>query len=210
MQYANTLVPFPQIVQSHLVHFILSAVIILFLLCLAVSTFFKKSNVFLIISLFALAVCCGIFAITYASNVASISANIEIPEITRSNLKTTNLLHLARFALFALGYVILGAVAVFARMGKTKATNLWWLAGALFLLVVGVAVIFAVTIAIQNFEQVEQVVRMFVNGWYSIVEFFMELTKLIGTASMFFGTSVMSLINCILLGTYLKKLSKIA
>ena len=209
--YLNALtghITISQLLQAYTLSNLFYGAIIFCILCTAVAAFFKKSNIFLIISLFALAICLAIPAATSAYSGIQTSASVNMPLELRSKLVTAQILDSVRMGMFSLGFLVIGMVAIFARMGKTKAVNLWWLAAAFFAIAIIAALIYAVINIKANYEHTVQQIKMFLDGWYSFIEVFSAFLISYCAPALFIGTSVMNLINAILLGTYLKKLSK--
>lgn len=184
------------------------AFIILAIICAAVATFFKKSNVFLIISLFAVATGFAVLAYFHVNSIIQISSYPNYPAEIRGNLIFSNVLYAAEVICFVLGFITLGIVAILARMGKTKATNLWILASFLFLAAVLVGVVFVGKTFFGNYDYFVSKIHMVLNGWGSVTELLTSFIITFCGAAIFMGTTVMNLINSILLGTYLKKLAR--
>lgn len=199
-------IPLSQLVSVP--NLVVHAFLILAILCVAAATFFKKSNVFLIISLFAVAIGFAVLAFFSVSSLIQVSTYPNYPEEIRRGLIFSNVLYAAEEICFVLGFITLGITAILARMGKTKETNLWILASFFFLAAVIVGVAFVGKSLFGNFDYFVHRFEMLLNGWGSFTELFTTFLITFCPASIFFGNTVMNLINSILLGTYLKKLSK--
>ena len=119
-------IPLSQLVSVP--NLVVHAFIILAILCVAAATFFKKSNLFLIISLFAVAIGFAVLAFFSVSSLIQVSTYPNYPEEIRRGLIFSNVLYAAEEICFVLGFITLGITAILARMGKTKETNLWILA----------------------------------------------------------------------------------
>ena len=181
-----------------------SAFIVLCILSVAVATFFKKSNIFLMVSLFALT---WAYAIPSVSCLKGFFFSLGDEFTTRFTFEYG--LYSGAYVCFVLGFLVIGLTAIFARMGKEKLTNLWILATVLFVIAALCSMINAFRTIIINFEQLGWALEMWLDYGIGdtsdiIVNFFYTLL----TPWVFFGSAAMHFISSILMGLYLKKLSK--
>lgn len=180
------------------------AFIILCILSVAVATFFKKSNIFLIVSLFALALAYAIPSISCLKGFF-LSLGDEFTSLFTFEYG----LYSGAYVCFVLGFLVLGLTAIFARMGKVKLTNLWILGTVLFVIAALCSMINAFRTVIVNFEQLGWALEMWLDYGIGdtsniVVDFFYRL----GMPWIFFGSAVMHFVSSILMGLYLKKLAK--
>ncbi len=192
--------------------FIAYLFIVLCIFCVAAATFFKKSNIFLIVSLFALALAYAVFAFmdidVFINNYSFFKHNEDYSGPIFDLCLNLGPYILAEIC-FVSGFITLGLTAIFARMGKEKLTNLWILAAVLFVFAALLGLFIAGKAVIENFETLAYRLEMWLNydiGDTSniILYFFYRL----GSAFLFCGSAVMHFISSILLGLYLKKLAK--
>ncbi len=181
-----------------------SAFIILCILSVAVATFFKKSNIFLIVSLFALALA---YAIPSVSCLKGFFFSLGDEFTTRFIFEYG--LYSGAYVCFVLGFLVLGLTAIFARMGKEKLTNLWILATVLFVIAALCSMINAFRTVIVNFRELGWALEMMLDYGIGdtsdiVADFFYRFF----TPWIFFGSAAMHFISSILLGLYLKKLAK--
>ena len=181
-----------------------SAFIILCILSVAVATFFKKSNIFLIVSLFALALAYAIPSVSCLKGFF-FSLGDEFASLFTFEYG----LFSGAYVCFVLGFLVLGLTAIFARMGKEKLTNLWILATVLFVIAALCSMINAFRTVIVNFEQLGWALEMWLDYGIGdtsdiIVDFFYTLLM----PWIFFGSAVMHFVSSTLMGLYLKKLAK--
>ena len=191
--------------------------IILCIFCVAVATFFKKSNIFLIVSLFALAVAYALFTLidvnAFWDNYKVFTEVSHYPPGFDSEQIKDLFLNYGPYVLaescMVLGFIVFGLVAIFARMGKVKLTNLWILGTVLFVIAALCALFNAFRAVITNFEWLGWMLEMWLDYGIGdtsniVVDFFYRL----GMPWLFCGTAAMHFISSILLGLYLKKLAK--
>jgi len=201
---------FSTLTTSLSIPFVLSvSFVALCLLCVAVAMFFKKSNIFLIVSLFAAAV--GFLWFT-TSNMSALFNQLSF--ITVGSEEYFRMLKnyiplIAADACNALAFIVLGITAVLARLKKVKATNIWILASLLLAVAafclsldfVNVLLNFVPIIKneFETFAYVDSVPPLsYIFVYYSII----------ADSAIYLSATVMTLLSSLLAGLYLKKLAK--
>ena len=182
--------------------------IMLCILCVAVATFFKKSNIFLIVSLFLLGFAYAAFAIIDAS--ALLDAWAQNTAMGYTEFKTDLILlygpYIAAGMCAALGWAVLGLVAIISRK---KPSNLWILSTVLFVIsALAVAVILG-RFVIDNFERLGWALEVWLDygiggASNAVYDFFFRFLVPV----FYLGSIVLHFVSSILLGLYLKKLVK--
>lgn len=187
--------------------------IILCIFCVAVATFFKKSNIFLIVSLFALAIAYALFTLIEINTFFDAYDRNFALYYGTGDWVVELLIDYGPYVIaescMVLGFIIFGLTAIFARMGKVKLTNLWILGTVLFVIAALCALFNAFRAVMTNFEWLGWMLEMWLDYGIGdtsdiVVDFFYRL----GMPWLFFGTAVMHFISSILMGLYLKKLAK--
>ena len=177
--------------------------IMLFILCVAVATFFKKSTIFLIGSLFMLGLAYAAFAML---DLSSLLDRWDDYAYFQNLLILSFVPYIAAGLCMALGFILLGLTAIIARK---KPSNLWILSTVLF----GIAALVSAFIFLRTtsvaFEDLGWALRRWLHlgigsASIEVYDFFLRCF-----APVFYGgTVVLHFVTSILLGLYLKKLAK--
>ena len=186
--------------------------VVLCIFCVAAAMFFKKSNIFLIVSLFALALAYAVFVFmdldVFVKNYSFFKHNEDYSKPIFDLCLNQGTYILAEIC-FVLGFIILGLTAIFARMGKAKAANLWILALVLFAAGVLFGVVIAGKAVMENFETLAYRLEIWLKrGVGDILIIVLYFFARLGSAFLFCGVTVMHFVSSILTGLYLKKLAK--
>lgn len=179
--------------------------IMLCILCVAVATFFKKSNIFLIVSLFLLGLAYAAFAML------DFSFMLDRWEAGYAYFQKQLILSfvpdIATGLCMALGFILLGLTAIIARK---KLSNLWILSTVLFVIAALISAFIFLRTAFVTFENYGWALEAWLD-YYGIIsvpivvyDFFLNFF----TPVFYGGTVVLHLVTSILLGSYLKKLAK--
>ena len=182
--------------------------IMLCILCAAVATFFKKSNIFLIVSLFMLGLAYAAFAILDFSSMLNAWESNTLMGYT--GFETGVLLdyvpYIAAGLCVALGFMLLGLTAVISRK---KPSNLWILSTVLFVIAVLVCVFIVLRTTFVTFENLGWALEAWLdygigNASNAVYDFFFNFF----TPVFYLGTVLLHFVSSMLLGLYLKKLAK--
>ena len=182
--------------------------IMLCILCVAVATFFKKSNVFLIVSLFLLGVS---YAAVAMLDVSSMLEEWEFNTLMGyADFQTGVLLdyvpYIATGLCMALGFILLGLTAIIARK---KPSGLWILSTVMFVIAALVSAFIFLRTTFVTFENLGWALEAWLDYGIgsasgAVYDFFLNFF----TPVFYGGSVVLHFVTSILLGLYLKKLAK--
>lgn len=201
-----------QVILNEVFHFptLLSySFIMLCILCVAVATFFKKSNIFLIVSLFLLGLAYAAFAMLDFSSMLDVWEFYT--QVGYTDFQTRLILDfvpkIATGLCMALGFILLGLTAIIARK---KSSNLWILSTVLFVIAALISAFIFLRSTFVTFENYGWALEAWLD-YYGIIsvpivvyDFFLNFF----TPVFYGGTVVLHFVTSILLGLYLKKLAK--
>ena len=182
--------------------------IMLCILCVAVATFFKKSNVFLIVSLFLLGVSYAAFSMIDVSSLLQLWSYKTAAGY--ADFQTGVLLdyvpYIATGLCMALGFILLGLTAIIARK---KPSNLWILSTVLFVIAALVSAFIFLRTTVVTFENLGWALEAWLDYGIgrtsaAVYDFFLNFF----TPVFYGGSVVLHFVTSILLGLYLKKLAK--
>lgn len=181
--------------------------IILCILCVAVATFFKKSNIFLIVSLFALGFAYVIFAwLNVSSLLDAWKYNVLSGYTDFETVILFYVPYIAAGACIALGFMMLGLTAIIARK---KASGLWIISTVLFVVaLLATAFIFGKSL-IDNFKQLAWALEMILDyGIGDTFEIVFDFFSRFFVPVLYMGSTLLHFVTTILFGLYLKKIAK--
>ena len=175
--------------------------IILCILCVAVATFFKKSNIFLIVSLFTLGFAYVCFSMLDVSSMFD-----AWPFYDKTSLILGYGPYIVGGLCTALGFAVLGITAVIARK---KPSGLWIISTVLFVVaLLASAFAFGKTV-INNFEQLGWALEMWLDyGVGDTSEIVFDFFSRFFVPVLYTGSTLLHFVTSILMGLYLKKLAK--
>ena len=175
--------------------------IMLCIFCVAVATFFKKSNIFLIVSLFTLGIAYAAFAMLDVSSMLDGWTSYD---------KTSLILgygpYITGSLCAALGFVVLGISAVIARK---KPSGLWIISTVLFVVaLLASAFIFGKSV-IDDFENLGWALEMVLDyGVGDTSDIVFDFFSRLFVPVLYMGSTLLHFVTSILMGLYLKKLAK--
>ncbi len=181
--------------------------IMLCILCVAVATFFKKSNIFLIVSLFALGFAYVAFAMLDVSSLLTSWENNVLAGIVdfETDLLISFVPYIAAGLCVALGFMLLGLTAVISRK---KPSNLWIISAVLFVVaLLATAFIFGKSL-IDNFEQLGWALEMILDyGIGDASDIVIDFFSRFFVPVCYMGGMLFHFVSSVLMGLYLKKLA---
>ena len=175
--------------------------IMLCILCVAVATFFKKSNIFLIVSLFTLGFAYVCFSMLDVSSLFNAWSSYD---------KTSLILSYGPYIVgglcTALAFAVLGITAVIARK---KPSALWIISTVLFVVALLASAFAFGKSVIDNFEQLGWALEMWLDyGFGDTSEIVVDFFSRFFTPALYLGSTLLHFVTSILMGLYLKKLAK--
>ena len=175
--------------------------IMLCILCVAVATFFKKSNIFLIVSLFTLGFAYVCFSMLDVSSLFDAWSYYD---------KTSLILGYGPYIVgglcTALAFAVLGITAVIARK---KPSGLWIISTVLFVVALLASAFAFGKSVIDNFEQLGWALEMILDyGVGDTSEIVVDFFSRFFTPALYLGSTLLHFVTSILMGLYLKKLAK--
>ena len=182
--------------------------IMLCILCVAVATFFKKSNIFLIVSLFTLGLAYVIFAWHDVSSLLDAWKDNVLSGYTsfETELILFYVPYIAAGLCVALAFALLGLTAIIARK---KASGLWIISTALAVFALIACLVAFGKSVIDNFEQLGWALEMILD--YGVGDTFgivFEFFSCFFVPVFYMGSTLLHFVTTILLGLYLKKIAK--
>jgi hypothetical protein len=182
--------------------------IILCILCVAVATFFKKSNIFLIVSLFTLGFAYVCFSMLDVSSLLNAWEYNVLSGYTdfETGLILDYVPYIAAGLCTALAFVVLGITAVIARK---KPSALWILSTLLFAVALLTSMFIFGKTVINNFEQLGWALEMWLDyGVGDTSEIVFDFFSRFFVPVLYMGSTLLHFVTSILLGLYLKKIAK--
>ena len=175
--------------------------VILCIFCVAVATFFKKSNIFLIVSLFTLGFAYVCFSMLDVSSVFDAWSSYD-----KASLILGYGPYIVGGLCTALGFAVLGITAVIARK---KPSALWIISTVLFVVALLASAFAFGKSVIDNFEQLGWALEMILDyGVGDTSEIVLDFFSRFAVPAYYLGSTLMHFVTSILMGLYLKKLAK--